>query len=120
MIEGQRPKVLTPPYALRVEHRDPGPDSEDRPVTALRELLNGWDPIGVIEHGGPHDEYDCLIAPILDRLGDGAGSSEIAALLRTELADHFGLKPELHAEGIAAVSRAAVELRARHGDAPER
>lgn len=94
-----------------MEHRDPGPDTAERPVRALRGLLNGWDPIGVIEHGEPHDEYDCLIAPILDRLAGGAGPAELAAFLRRELADHFGMDPGPHAAGIEEVSRRAVALR---------
>ncbi len=97
-----------------MEHRDPGPDTVDRPVTALRELLNAWDPIGIIEHGAPHDEYDCLIAPILDQLEDGAEPPELAAFLRFELVDHFGLDPERHAAGIEAVSQGVIKLRA-HG-----
>ena len=94
-----------------MEHRDPGPDSEDRPVVALRELLNTWDPIGVVSDGGPLDEYDCLIAPMLDRLERGADARELAEFLRLELDDHFGLDPEYHVDGIEHVSRAAVELR---------
>lgn len=96
-----------------MEHRDPGTDTSDRPVTALRELLNAWDPIGVIEHGAPYDEYDCLIAPILDQLERSAEPPELAAFLRIELEDHFGLDPEHHAAGIEAVSRSVVKLRAR-------
>lgn len=96
-----------------MEHRDPGADSPDRPVTALRELLNGWDPIGVIEDGTPDDEYDCLIAPILDRLERGAEPPELAAFLRVELEDHFGLDPGQHEAGIEEVSRTVVTLRAR-------
>ena len=94
-----------------MEHRDPGPDADDRPVAALRELLNAWDPIGVVRGGGPEDEYDCLITPMLDHLDGGAESPEVAAFLRFELEDHFGLDPELHADAIDAVSRDVVRLR---------
>jgi hypothetical protein len=96
-----------------MEHRDAGPDTKDRPVAALRELLNAWDPIGVVGGGGPQDEYDCLIAPMLDQLEGGAESPELAAFLRFELDDHFGLDPELHAAAIDAVSQGVVRLRAR-------
>ncbi len=94
-----------------MEHRDPGPDAAGRPVTAVRAILNDWDPIGVIEHGAPQDEYDCLIAPILDRLADGADPSTIAALLTVELRDHFGMDPDHHLAGIESVARSAVRLR---------
>ncbi|MFF8985896.1 hypothetical protein ACF08E_21240 [Streptomyces globisporus] len=53
----------------------------------LRQLLNEWDPIGVA------DEYDCMLAPLLGRLRRGADQAEIAAFLRTELVEHFGLTP---------------------------
>lgn len=93
-----------------MEHRDPGPDSAERPVTAVRALLNGWDPIGVVRAGGPEDEYDCLIAPILDRLVRGTSPGDLAAFLRHELDEHFGLDAERHRAGIDAVARAAVQL----------
>lgn len=93
-----------------MEHRDPGPDTADRPVAALRDLLNAWDPIGVVADGGPQDEYDCLIAPMLDELSSGAGPAGLAAFLRRELDEHFGLSPE-HVAGIEAVARRAAELR---------
>lgn len=94
-----------------MQHHDPGPDAAGRPVTAVRAILNAWDPIGVIEHGAPPDEYDCLIAPILDRLAAGADPPAIAAFLHAELNDHFGMDPERHLAGIESVSRSVVELR---------
>lgn len=93
-----------------MEHRDPGPDADGRPVTALRALLKTWDPIGIIENGAPDDEYDCLIAPLLDRMERRAGSAVLADFLRSELADHFGMDPDQHDAGVEAVSRKAVEL----------
>ena len=62
---------------------------------------------------GPQDEYDCLIAPILDRLAAGDGADEIAAFLRRELDEHFGLDPDRHAAGIENVALEAVGLRDR-------
>lgn len=94
-----------------MEHRDPGPDSDERPVSALRELLNIWDPIGVVGHSGPRDEYDCMIAPILDRLEAGAGPAELADFLRFELREHFGLNPDGRTAGIESVSRGAAGRR---------
>ncbi|MFJ3969573.1 hypothetical protein ACIPYR_15670 [Streptomyces parvus] len=57
----------------------------------LRQLLNEWDPIGVAD--AVPDEYDCMLAPLLWRLRRGADKTEIAAFLRTELVEHFGLTP---------------------------
>ncbi|MEU6520461.1 hypothetical protein [Streptomyces sp. NPDC046978] len=57
----------------------------------LRRLLNKWDPIGVADD--VQDEYDCLLAPLLQRLRSGAGQLEIGEFLRHELEDHFGLDP---------------------------
>ncbi|MHC3394402.1 hypothetical protein ACLQ2E_33820 [Streptomyces lavendulocolor] len=57
----------------------------------LRSLLNEWDPIGVADD--VQDEYDCMLAPLLQQLRSGAGRSEIAEFLRHELEDHFGLDP---------------------------
>ncbi|MFH8573928.1 hypothetical protein [Streptomyces sp. NPDC017993] len=57
----------------------------------LRHLLNEWDPIGVAED--VQDEYDCMLAPLLQRLRSGANQTEIGEFLRHELQDHFGLDP---------------------------
>ncbi|WP_406862959.1 hypothetical protein ABZO31_21955 [Streptomyces sp. HUAS MG47] len=57
----------------------------------LRQLLNEWDPIGVADE--VPDEYDCMLAPLLQRLRGGADETAIGAFLRHELEDHFGLDP---------------------------
>lgn len=57
----------------------------------LRRLLNEWDPLGVADD--VQDEYDCMLAPLLQRLCSGAGPNEISVFLRHELEDHFGLDP---------------------------
>ncbi|WP_019357589.1 hypothetical protein [Streptomyces sp. AA1529] len=61
------------------------------PQSALRYLLNEWDPIGVADE--VRDEYDCMLAPLLVRLRGGASQSEIAEFLQRELEEHFGLDP---------------------------
>lgn len=61
------------------------------PENGLRHLLNEWDPIGVADD--VQDEYDCMLAPLLQRLRGGAGQSDIDVFLRRELEDHFGLDP---------------------------
>lgn len=62
----------------------------------LRYLLNQWDPIGVAEL--LDDEYDCLIVPLLTRLGAGADQAVISKFLWYELEDHFGMSPYHHRE----------------------
>ncbi|MFD7247725.1 hypothetical protein [Streptomyces massasporeus] len=57
----------------------------------LRRLLNEWDPVGVADD--VQDEYDCMLAPLLQRLRSGAGRIEVSEFLRHELEDHFGLDP---------------------------
>ncbi|MFF8321105.1 hypothetical protein ACF06V_28565 [Streptomyces bobili] len=57
----------------------------------LRDVLSEGDPIGVADE--VPDEYDCMLAPLLGRLGGGAGQAEIGEFLRHELEDHFGLDP---------------------------
>lgn len=67
-----------------------GGDTTSPRAAAIRELLNEWDFIGVVPDG-ILDEYDCLIAPISERLTRGAGSDELHIFLATELPEHFGL-----------------------------
>ncbi|TJZ57438.1 hypothetical protein FCH28_08525 [Streptomyces piniterrae] len=63
----------------------------DVTVNGLQHLLNEWDPIGVADD--VQDEYNCMLAPLLQRLRGGAGQTEIGEFLRDELEDHFGLTP---------------------------
>ena len=58
----------------------------------LRNLVNEWDPIGVMDDPEwPRDEYDCLVGPVLRHLEARDGRDVIVAFLTTELVDHFGL-----------------------------
>lgn len=67
----------------------------------LRVLLNNWDPIGVFDpedssgEAGPVDEYDCIRDSLISHLLRGEDREEVAAFLRQELTDHFGLEPRL-------------------------
>ncbi len=63
----------------------------DTTEDGLRHLLNEWDPIGVADE--VRDEYDCMLAPLLQRLRHGAGQAEIGGFLRHELEEHFCLDP---------------------------
>ncbi|MFC8509528.1 hypothetical protein ACFU3J_06570 [Streptomyces sp. NPDC057411] len=66
----------------------PGTDATEND---LRQLLNEWDPIGVADE--VQDEYDCMLAPLLQRLRSGADEAEIDKFLRQGLEEHFGLDP---------------------------
>jgi hypothetical protein len=60
--------------------------------TELRDLINRWDPIGVMDDPAwPRDEYDCLVGPVLRHLEAGHAREVIVTDLTHELADHFGL-----------------------------
>jgi hypothetical protein len=66
----------------------------------LRYLVNQWDPIGVADL--VDDEYDCMLAPLWQRLLKGATAAEISEFLWLELEDHFGLDPHaLDVDGFA-------------------
>lgn len=60
----------------------------------LRYILNQWDPIGVA--GIVQDEYDCLLAPLLTLLLQGANRAQLSQFLWSEVQDHFGLDPACH------------------------
>jgi len=58
----------------------------------LRDLVNAWDPIGVMaDPDWPRDEYECVVGPLLRQLEEEAPVKEIAAFLHHEFTDHFGL-----------------------------
>ncbi len=59
----------------------------------LLELVNEWDPAGLLAVGAPGDEYECLAGPLLSRLVHGATSSELAGWLNSHVAEHFGVVP---------------------------
>jgi hypothetical protein len=62
----------------------------------LRDLVNSWDPIGVMaDPDWPRDEYDCLVSPLLRNLEAQASAESIAATLHAELTGHFGLDTSL-------------------------
>jgi hypothetical protein len=57
----------------------------------LRTLINEWDPVGLIEAGAPHDEYECVVGPVLRMLEENVSASEVAAFLQREFDEHFGV-----------------------------
>jgi hypothetical protein len=70
----------------------------------VRELLAEWDPLGTVPAGGPRDEYDCLVWPIIKRLSKDAEDLDGAAeWLAREVEDHFQIR--VAKAGAAAVVR---------------
>jgi hypothetical protein len=59
----------------------------------LRERLLAWDPIGIAGATEAHEEYDCLLSPLLLRLHEEADADQVTDWLMAELRDHFGLEP---------------------------
>ena len=57
----------------------------------LQDLIDQWDPVGLLKLGAPTDEYDCLVGPILSHLKRGESSDQLAAWLGPYIADHFGV-----------------------------
>lgn len=56
----------------------------------LEEIVNEWDPIGLIRGGAPKDEYDCLTTQLLSRLYGGEKVEDIRRFVFEELDEHFG------------------------------
>jgi hypothetical protein len=75
--------------------------------TQLRELLMGWDLIGVSGVPEATDEYDCMLSPLLHRLHDGASVNEIRDWLVGEVEGHFGTRSDPAREGQLAMQISA-------------
>jgi hypothetical protein len=69
----------------------------------LRELLNEWDPLGVLRDDPewPRDEYDAYLAPLFTTLREGGDVAEVRDTLSRALAN-MGLAPAAHREDILA------------------
>jgi hypothetical protein len=71
----------------------------DRGSDELRELLNEWDPIGVMgEPNWPRTEYDSLIEPLRERLDAGTSEGELEIYLEEYVRDHIGVEPDVDRE----------------------
>jgi hypothetical protein len=78
----------------------------------LRDLVNTWDPIGLIAIGAPQDEYECVVAPVLRLLEQGASQEAIVSYLAGECSDHFGAPiAESSAREFAARAKTWYQLR---------
>lgn len=59
----------------------------------MTELVNAWDPIGLIEMGAPLDEYDCVVGDVMRALERKDSPEQIATFLTVHIAEHFGVAP---------------------------
>jgi hypothetical protein len=65
----------------------------------LRDLLNEWDPIGVMaEPDWPRNEYDALIEPLRERLEAGTSEGELEIYLEKYVRGHMGLESDVDRE----------------------
>ncbi|MEO8829557.1 hypothetical protein [Lapillicoccus sp.] len=69
----------------------PIPDQLDDDQLVVRAILQRWDPIGSIKVGGPLDEYDDLIGPILAALASGITTDDLATELSQVMRTAYGL-----------------------------
>lgn len=81
----------------------------------MRDLINQWDPIGLLEMGAPDDEYECLVGPVLTRLSKRSSPQDLAVWLKSHITDHFGLAPS-PAEPFAEKAVALYRNRTTHAD----
>jgi hypothetical protein len=58
-------------------------------AAAVREELAEWDFLGTVSSGGPRDEYECLVWPIIRHIQQGAAPDAAAEWLVGEIQDHF-------------------------------
>ncbi|WP_157973866.1 hypothetical protein [Desertihabitans aurantiacus] len=84
----------------------------------VRAVLQRWDPIGSIRAGGPADEYDDLVEPVLAAASSGATAASLGSELRQVLQDDYGLsRPE---EECVAVARDVLDGLRAGNDLPPR
>jgi hypothetical protein len=70
-------------------------------------MLMEWDPIGVAGVPEAADEYDCMIAPIMRQLSEGATAGPLAAWITGERVAHFGLDAQPEADNALALELVA-------------
>lgn len=56
----------------------------------LTELVNSFDPCGLISGGAPSDEYDCLTQQLLSSVYSRKAREEMKELILHEIEHHFG------------------------------
>ena len=60
---------------------------------AVRAIVNGWDPYGLIRMGAPSDEYDGEISRVLLRLQHARSTEDATEIVLDELSRSFGRPP---------------------------
>ena len=84
----------------------------------LRDLLNEWDPIGVMsEPDWPTNEYDAMLAPLREQLDEGATAGELEVFLERHVREYIGLEPDVDREARLA-ARLVEWYAARSGQPP--
>ena len=61
-------------------------------IPDLRARVWAWDPVALVEHDPPEDEYDCLVTPISGWLRADISPEAMADRLREQVSKHFGTK----------------------------
>jgi|SRR5665647_3612628 len=56
----------------------------------LTEIVNSFDPCGLIEGGAPTDEYDCVTQQLLSSIYNKKTRQEMKDMILHELKHHFG------------------------------
>ena len=59
----------------------------------MTEMVNAWDPVGLISDGAPLDEYDCIVGDVMRGLERKDSPEQLATYLTAHIADHFGVQP---------------------------
>lgn len=57
----------------------------------VKNLINKFDPCGLIQAGAPDDEYDCLTTELISLVFKGTTIERIKKLIVDEMRDHFGV-----------------------------
>ncbi|WP_220036923.1 hypothetical protein [Paenibacillus sambharensis] len=57
----------------------------------ITQIINDWDPIGLLDSGAPIDEYDLEIEEILLNMNTGTDDIELANIIYKSFKDKMGL-----------------------------
>ncbi|HEX6537161.1 MAG TPA: hypothetical protein VF041_21445 [Gemmatimonadaceae bacterium] len=87
----------------------PGTEREEAERAIDRALLDQWDPLGVRETPGPHDEYRRFVPGIYSLLARGGSDVQVTRLLHQLERDELG-HPELAARDLTPLVRTLREI----------
>jgi hypothetical protein len=60
-------------------------------IATITELVDAFDPCGLIKSGSPPDEYECLTQQLLSCIYNNKSAQEIKELIIHEVDHHFGM-----------------------------